>query len=141
MSEPLQFETEFVDHTLRTWAEITEQKLRAALEKRGVGVTDALAQSLAFRVLQASGRNKGGYQLMFHEYGRMIDMGAGRGSGLQSKARRDDKAAKLNANIRKPKKWYAKTFYGEIGSLVAALSRNYADYAAQRITAQNTTAQ
>lgn len=134
MMAPLEYESEFVDHTLRGWAQITDDRLKEALDKRGVGVSEQLRNSLSFRILQATGRNKGGYQLIFHEYGRMIDMGAGRGAGLQSKANKQRVLDKVNANSRRPKKWYAKTFYGEIGSLVAALSKNYADYAAKRIT-------
>lgn len=136
MSE-LQFESEFVDHTLREWAALVDTRLRASLQEKNVGVTDALAQSLSFRVMNASGANKGSYQLVFNEYGRFVDMGRGRGiAGLQSESNKQKVIDRMNKNVRKPRKWYSKTFYSSLNGLISALSKNYAEYAAKQISQQ-----
>ena len=135
MSETLAYEQEFVEHELQEWGSLVETRLEQALDARGVGVTDALRASLAFRVMRGSGSNKGSYQLLFNESGRMVDMGSGRGvRGLQSDTRKESAVKKSNANVRKPKKWYSKTFYGSLNNLITRLSRNYAEYAANRAT-------
>lgn len=133
----LEFESTFIDHTLREWGALVDEKLKAALKEKGVGSTNELSQSIRFQIMPGSGTHKGSYHLIFQEQGRFVDMGAGRkAKGLQSETNKRAVIDRSNRNSRKPKKWYSKTFYSQVGILVSRLSKNYAEYAAQQIKQQ-----
>ena len=115
----------FIDNELHQWADWIDKKLREKFTKMDIGVTDELLNSLGYQVFNKSGLNDGQYSLSFLEYGRMLDIGAGRGSSQRiSNARNAYKEASEN-KIRKPKKWYSKTTYGGLNRLINALINGY----------------
>jgi hypothetical protein len=128
-----QFEKEFIAHELEIWGDYVEQKMREALNSLDVGYSDELLRSLSHTVVAANANHKGRYEQRFMEYGRFVDMGAGR--GLQTEANKQRALRRKKAKGRKPKKWYSKTFYGSLNKLIGALSRNYAQFAMQQIRA------
>lgn len=106
----------FIAHEVEQWANRVSEAVLRALERKKIGVTDELRQSIRHKSRQNIG------ELMFKEYGRFVDMGTGRGSkmGIESIA---SNRAKLTG--RKPKKFYSKVSYGTLSSLIQALVSNY----------------
>lgn len=115
----------FINEELEEWARWIDGKLREKFQKMKIGVTEELINSLAYQVFNSSGLNDGEYQLSFLEYGRMVDMGAGRGSKHSitdnAKAYRDAGEKKM----RKPKKFYSKTTYGGLNRLMNSIINGY----------------
>jgi hypothetical protein len=135
-----QYEEEFIQHELTEWGDYVEERLRQALAALNVGYTQELISSLSHRVMAASASQKGQYQQLFKEYGRFVDMGAGRGQMLQTEANKR-RALKRRKGARQPKKWYSKTFYGSLNKLIGNLSANYAAFVMQQmqVIGQNNT--
>lgn len=131
MQNRAQFEEKFIQHELTEWGDYVEEKLRQSLDALNVGYTQELISSLSHRVMAASSSQKGQYQQLFKEYGRFVDMGAGRGKMLQTEANKR-RALKRRKGVREPKKWYSKTFFGSLNKLIGALSHNYAQFAMQQ---------
>ncbi len=128
--QPPKYEQEFIQHELAEWAQLVDERLKAALNKKDVGISDEMRKSLAFRIAAAAGTHRGQYKLIFHEYGRFVDMGKGRlPKGLETMSR---KQAILNKG-RKPKKWYSKTFYGSLNNLIERLVKNYSAFVVKHL--------
>jgi hypothetical protein len=134
MKKSIAYEAEFIEHELREWAAMVDDNLRTQLSQKDIGITESMRRSLAYRILAASGSHKGQYQLIFHEYGRFVDMGAGRnGKGLQSERNKREAINRATGKNRRPKKWYSKTFYGSLTSLINRLVRNYSEFVVQHM--------
>lgn len=102
---------------LQVWGDDLGDKLTDRVPKDHL----ELFQSIAWIVTRGGNADDGIYSLYFHEYGRMVDMGAGRApAGVESI---DDNGRKIGG--RKPQKWYSKTTYGMIDNLIYRLSRGY----------------
>lgn len=109
---------------LAEWGRRTDLVLRAEIGKLGIGVTEELLASVRYRVFQeAAGA---GYDLSFLDYGRFVDMGVGRGHGMDAKIERQKTNAALirsqRKKERKPKKWYSRAFYGRLNTLNGVVS-------------------
>lgn len=133
----IQNELNFLQHELHIWAEAIEKELTKKLLQKDVEITGNLIRSLSYKVFQAGGGNSGGFKISFYEYGRFVDMGAGR-ARLNNTV--DNTTKKLKA--RKPIKWYAKTAYGMIyGPMLGSLYKNYSDaivYTLKQMETNNT---
>ncbi len=116
---------QFIEDELQNWAQWIDQQLREKFDKLDIGYTNDLINSLAYQVFNQSGLNDGEYQLSYLEYGRMVDMGAGRGSSHRIEGNRRAFKAASDQKVRKPKKWYAKTTYGGLNRLINALINGY----------------
>jgi len=110
--------------------------MQVAAKRAGIGVTGEGLQSLAYQVAQ-SGEGAVS-KLSFHEYLRMVDMGAGRGhplGGLKStlvtlQASNKSGFAQTKDNVRKPKTFlYSKTAYGNLTGLQNELLYGYTEEA------------
>lgn len=125
MAEFTQNQIDFIQYELSLWAKGIEERLAAVLKKKGIEHTGALLRSLSYKVFQASGGNSGSVFLSFLDYGRWVDMGAGRASKIESGA--TNAAILSNAGKkRKPNKWYAKTVWPNLyGYLTERLMRGY----------------
>ena len=118
-----QNELNFIQHELSIWAAAIEKELKNKLVQKNIEHTGDLLRSLSYKVFQASGGNSGGFSITFYDYGRFVDMGAGRARLNTTVA---DTTARLKA--RKPVKWYSKPAYKLIyGPMLASLYKNYSE--------------
>jgi hypothetical protein len=118
---PEEFQAEETAEHARWLAE----RLSRELKRRGIGITDELFRSIVATAFPD------GVDLSFLTYGRMRDMGAGKG---YNKGRRIDaaKAASLR-NKRKKNTFYSKTAWGGISRLVRRLQTTYTGQITERI--------
>ncbi len=114
-------QTNYVQNALLDWAFVVELELKKKLVEKNIEVTGNLLNSLSYQVFEASGGNSGSYQLSFLEYGRFVDMGAGRRSKFES-----IEGNTKRLKTRKPEKWYASVVYPLIyGGLLRRIQNNY----------------
>lgn len=116
---------EFIYHELEDWAKYVDGKLRAEFTKKKIGFSEELLRSLHYEVFNASGGNDGEFRLSFLEYGRMLDMGAGRERKHSISGNRNAYRKVSDNKIRKPKKWYSPTTYGSLNRLIGTLVNGY----------------
>ncbi len=118
-----QAKLDFISDELNAWADEVDKELKKALERMNIGVTDDLYKSLLFQVIRSTAGHDGRYILSFHEYGRFVDMGTGRGGrGKATESIKNNRKAWLG---RKPKKFYSKTTYGMLNRLIESLVYSY----------------
>lgn len=95
--------------------------MRVAAQRMKIGVSNEGLQSLSYQALQLG--SGGTARLSFKEYLRMVDMGAGRGHPLGSltgmkanllTSKFDGETILTRNKIRKPKKFYSKSVYGNL---------------------------
>jgi hypothetical protein len=109
----------FINHELDAWANRVTDAVIRALKRERIGITQELRDSVKARAKQNIG------ELLFLQYGRFVDMGAGKGS------RRGVESIASNRSMltgRRPKKFYSKTAYGTLSSLIQALVSNYREH-------------
>lgn len=110
----------FILKCVQDYLQSVEVALQALIRRKNIGVTDDLVNSIRSRAYQAAAGASG--DLLFKEYGRMVDMGAGRGHPLgglaatkvELKASNTKGLALIKDKVRKPKKWYSPTVYGKL---------------------------
>lgn len=108
----------FIQTELEEWGEELDAELKDQLRKFKVGVSDDLFNSITHQVRQAK------FFLSFNESGRMRDMGAARSQKANTKIESiggNNKAFKG----RKAAKWYSKTAYGRLNSLISRIMYGY----------------
>jgi hypothetical protein len=134
---------DFIYEQLADWGAELEDKLRAQLQSMNIGVTGELLRSLSYQVIQTPGDDSARIEISFAEWGRMVDMGAGRGhkiGGVEG-ARNAilNKSRKLNG--RPAKKFYSKTAYGMLGRLAYRIENNYTEAVIASVVGQLKTTQ
>lgn len=109
----------FVTATLQEFGtEHLLQQARQRIKGRNITVDEELLQSLAVTVATNE------LQLWFKDYGRMHDMGAGRGYRKGKYLGSEERGQLLKG--RKPSKWYSRLAWGSVyGTLVDKLSNSY----------------
>jgi len=121
----------YISDSLAAWGEEVDSELKKALQRMDVSVTNDLYNSLLFQVLRATGAHDGRYQLSFHEYGRFVDMGTGKGGRRRAV---ESVAGNRKKWIgRKPKKFYSKTVYGMLNRLIEQVIYGYQEVSASTI--------
>jgi hypothetical protein len=103
---------------LTRWTERTNFLLRRQREVLGVNNDGPLSKSQKYKVRQLSDSMLES-QTEFLVRGRFVDMGAGRRSTKIET--RDGNGRLLKGKVRRPKKWYSKTFWGRLNDLQGAL--------------------
>lgn len=101
------------------WFARTELVLKRRLIQERIGDTGALADSLRNEVHRRSGDLIAG-EIEFLVRGRMVDMGAGRGSSNKIESRQTNRRA-TGGGRRRAKKWYSRAFWGRINDLQGIL--------------------
>lgn len=101
---------------LTRWTERTNFLLRRQREVLGISNDGPLSKSQKYRVRQLSNAMLES-ETEFLVRGRFVDMGAGRRSSKIET--REGNAKKLK--VRRPKKWYSKTFWGRLNDLQGVL--------------------
>ncbi len=109
------------------WAEITIMRWIERQNKLKVYDTGDLQGSFEFDVVMNPGNMLKEISFGFLFYGRFIDMGVGKGLGIESvKDNRSKWAAALGQQSRrKPKKWYSPVFMHEYNRLLELLIEHY----------------
>jgi hypothetical protein len=111
----------FVEEQLNWWSDYVADLVIRALIRRKINITADLVNSV-----RGQAQNDVG-QLIFTTYGRMVDMGAGRGyrKGIQSLSHtRETLMLGRNAG-RKPKKFYSPIAYGTLNRLIQRIVSEY----------------
>jgi hypothetical protein len=124
----------FIQRSLSQYMEEVTAAMRVAAQRAKVGVTNDAIRSLSYQALQ-HGSTGGGATLSFHEYLRMVDMGAGRGhplGGLASmratlQASHHTGFIQVKDKARKPKKIYSRVAYGKLTWLQNQLLYGYTE--------------
>jgi hypothetical protein len=98
-----------VETLVRNWSNRNQTLLPLEVKKKGIGVTEALQASFRDNV-RTSGTTVIAEQI-FDETGRYVDMGVGRGYGLESKSEKGK---------RKPKKWM-RLMFARLNALEGAI--------------------
>lgn len=114
---------------IEDWARFTVDRLSKSLKKRRIGVTNSLYFSLYHKLIGIAGGDIGSVKHSFNYYGKFVDMGVGRGQKLDGVKSNADLRA-IGSGGRKPKKWYSKTYYGEVAELRNLLANKYGEQAA-----------
>lgn len=121
----------FISESLNDWAGVVDERLKATLQRMGIGITDELYNSLLFQLIRATSGHDGRYMLSFNEYGRMVDMGTGKGGrGMAVESMKKNRKAWEG---RKPKKFYSKTVYGALNRLIEQLVYGYQEATAETV--------
>jgi hypothetical protein len=126
-----QKQLDFISDELENWAEEVETELKKALQRMHIGVSDELFQSIKSQVIRASTTGDGKFMLSFLEYGRMVDIGTGRGG--RGKAVENRKKNRQAWAGRKPKKFYSKTAYGMLNRLIENIMYGYQEASAETV--------
>ena len=115
----------FINKELLQTVAAIDKGVRATLVKRKIEVTQDLINSISFRVFKASGGDHGKMAMSFVGYGRLRDMGVGRGLKIESVK---GNTQLISGGKRKSGKWYSKVAYKAVYSgLIAGLVSNYVD--------------
>lgn len=123
----------FILKCVQDYLQSVEATIKEILRRKNIGVTEDLLNSIRSRA-SAAGNGATG-ELLFKEYGRFVDMGAGRGHplggltttkvALQSKQQQG--LAFIKDNVRKPKKFYSPVIYGKLTYLQNKLLYGYTE--------------
>lgn len=108
---------QYIEEQLQEFGPYMVQELTGALTRMHLNDSLELSNSIRTEV------DKIRLQLIFDEYGRMRDMGAGkggRGKQIESVA-----GNKKQWQGRKPANWYSKTAYGMLDGLIEKISFGY----------------
>lgn len=128
MATDAEIKSIFISNALRNYGnKVTTSIKREILRLKAVN-TEGLFNSLSFKVTSGNSSHQGKVEIIFHEYGRMVDMGVGRGAKNNRENRRD----KLT-NTRKSKKIYSPVAYGLITPLINELQYGYTQQAIDTI--------
>lgn len=115
------------------WAKRNDIRLKSEIKRLNIGVSDELYSSVKSKVVEKA-LSLIEYNLSFNEYGRFRDMGAGR-KKIESQQGNGDLIQKKyfygnkKQELRKPKKWYSKTFYGRLYALQGVLGASISEQA------------
>lgn len=99
------------------WAAITIQRWEEKITTLGIGHDSILINSFTHQVISDSNGDPALISFAMEYYGRMVDMGVGRGVTLSDVGG--------NHHRRKPKPWYSKTLAREIHRLAEILAKAY----------------
>ncbi len=119
-----------IEAVVNGWAEVVIDRFHEAMDKYNIGRLDGnLWKSFTYH-LQQNGGNVEAVVFKFHQYGRFVDMGVGRGVPIGSRGSSNfEKYRKNNGQLhrygRKPKPWYSKTKTREIAILRTILIQDY----------------
>lgn len=113
----------FINKALTDYMQSVIKRMKSVIIKKDVRFTDELLKSFHFNVFQSNA--DGNANLNFAEWGRMIDMGVGRGhplGGIKATSELIDKAKQ-----RKPVKIYSPIAYGQLNGLIGDLMYGFTE--------------
>jgi len=117
-----------INQTVADWARITVERWEEKITQLGIGNSTVLINSFTHQIISDSKGNPELIRFAFQYYGRMVEMGVGRGVPL----------AEVPNSNRKPKPWYSKTFAREMYKLTEHLAKAYGQRAVTLIVQEIT---
>ena len=130
-----------MNQTVIDWAKITIARWEEKITQLRIGDSNTLINSFAHQVITDSAGNPDLIRFTFEYYGRMVDMGVGRGMPIGNRSTsqfwdaREDNGRLIKKN-RKPKPWYSKPFGREVHKLGELLAQAYGQRAVAIIVNQ-----
>jgi hypothetical protein len=109
----------FVRQALDQYNRRVSEELAKSIDRLDAKVTGERRLSILTRTKEANASFEGQSHVLFHEYGRMVDMDAGRNVSRKGKKTAREKR-ELN-KMRRPKKFYSPTAYGLLNPLINEL--------------------
>jgi hypothetical protein len=121
----------FILREVQRYLDACIQTSKLIIARKGIGETDELVKSFSSQARNAGTGAVG--ELIFKEYGRYVDMGAGRGNPIGSLAKtkvalqskNQEGIAFIKNRSRKPKKFYSPVIYKELNYLQNRLLYGY----------------
>lgn len=108
---------QFIQDALKQYGDDVHRAMMREINRLDISETNALLNSIYYKVTAANQYSQGEIQLIFRGYGRFVDMGVGKGRALKgSQVSNRNKYAK-----RKAKKFYSPIAYGLINKLIGNL--------------------
>jgi hypothetical protein len=107
--------------TVEAWSDIVIKNWLAKIDRLGINYSFQLSDSFAHHVISSAGGDVQRIEFAFNFYGRMVDMGVGKGIKIAMVKERF--AAGFR---RRPKPWYSATLYAEVKKLRDILQKKYA---------------
>lgn len=118
--------TDFLRRESQEFAEFLEGLLTNEARRLKLQNSEDLLSSI--RVLaMASGAEGAEILVRFATHGRFRDMGAGSGYHKGKPISDGERQALVRGKARKPAKWYSKTAYGSLNTLIGNLSNKYVE--------------
>ena len=123
---------QFIENALKQYGEDVRAAMMREINRLDVRDTEALLNSITFKVTGANQYSQGEIQLIFRGYGRFVDMGVGKGRAIKNtQVNRRNKYVK-----RKAKKIYSPIAYGLINKLISQLQYGLTDDVINSIKSQ-----
>lgn len=113
----------FLQEEVRAWTAYMEERLRQAVQRKGVVASGTFLRSIAARAVN-EGLQQARTELQFDTAGRFADMGAGRAYRLgvyQGRSREEVLKG------RRGNKVYSRTAYGTLSTLMNNLANKYVE--------------
>ena len=125
----------FILNAVQQYITDCETAMKEMIRRQRIGVSDELLGSIR-GTARLNGAGATG-ELLFKEYGRMVDMGAGRSHPLGGlaqtkvslKSRQYEGTAFIKDKVRRPKKFYSPIVYGKLNYLQNRLLYGYTEEA------------
>jgi hypothetical protein len=117
-----------INQTIADWAQITVERWEEKITQLGIGISGTLINSFTHQILTDSKGDPELIRFTFEYYGKMVEMGVGKGVPL----------AEVQNSNRKPKQWYSKTFAREMYKLSEHIAKAYGQRAVTLIVQEIT---
>ena len=111
--------------TAQAWADIVIKNWLNKIDQLRINYSYQLSDSFMHHVLANAGGDLQRIEFAFAFYGRMVDMGVGKGVKISLVKER-----RFEGFLRRPKPWYSVTLYSEVKKLREILQTKYAIKAA-----------
>jgi hypothetical protein len=115
----------FVERSLDNYLKKVSAEMVGAIDKLDAKVTEDLRKSISGKTVKGGAQSDGVANLFFNEYGRMVDMGAGR--SVKRTGKLSAKQKREANKLRKPKKFYSPIAYGNLNPLINELQYGLTD--------------
>ncbi|HNS18824.1 MAG TPA: hypothetical protein PKI34_13520 [Bacteroidales bacterium] len=107
--------------TAEAWADIVIKNWLSKIDQLRINYSYQLSDSFIHHVLANAGGDLQRIEFAFNFYGRMVDMGVGKGVAIALVKER-----RYEGIRRRPKPWYSVTLYSEVKKLREILQAKYA---------------
>ncbi|HRZ20925.1 MAG TPA: hypothetical protein P5184_04610, partial [Bacteroidales bacterium] len=107
--------------TAEAWADIVIKNWLTKIDQLRINYSYQLSDSFLHHIVANAGGDLQRIEFAFAYYGRMVDMGVGKGVKIAMVKER-----RFEGFRRRPKPWYSVTLYSEVKKLREILQRKYA---------------
>jgi hypothetical protein len=117
-----------LNETLEAWAGITLIRWLKKIRSLKIGNTGALRESLRYHVSTSANQDQFRIDFFFAWYGKMVDMGVGKGTKLGNVAENRTSRrleGRYSGNRRRAKGWKSATLFAEVSTLNSILIEKY----------------